>query len=299
MDQSPLQITNALRAPALEAGLPPPVPSGGVHIPRPSTPPLLLHHALLTRGRYRARLANSRDDIDRAQRLRWLAFIGKRQPDTGSPPPAQAGVDTDRFDDQCHHILIEDATTGQLVACFRAMIFATGSRIDDSYSAQFYDLTALRAFDGPMLEMGRFCIHPAWHDPDILRLAWGALTQIVDHNRIEMLFGCSSFSGTHWETYRDALATLTARHLAPPHWLPRIKAPKVLRFARMLAGHPPDRKSAAQTMPPLLKTYLLMGGWVSDHAVFDHDLDTLHVFTGLEIRGIPKARARALRMIAQ
>jgi L-ornithine Nalpha-acyltransferase len=49
------------------------------------------------------------------------------------------------------------------------------------------------------------------------------------------------------------------------------------------------------TMPPLLRTYLAMGGWVSDHAVVDRDLNTLHVFTGLEIRAIPPARARLLR----
>jgi L-ornithine Nalpha-acyltransferase len=48
------------------------------------------------------------------------------------------------------------------------------------------------------------------------------------------------------------------------------------------------------TMPPLLRSYLAMGGWVSDHAVVDRDLNTLHVFTGLEIRAIPEARARRL-----
>ena len=36
-------------------------------------------------------------------------------------------------------------------------------------------------------------------------------------------------------------------------------------------------------MPPLLRAYLLMG-WVSDHAVIDNKLNTLHVFTGLEVR---------------
>jgi putative hemolysin len=51
-------------------------------------------------------------------------------------------------------------------------------------------------------------------------------------------------------------------------------------------------------MPPLLRTYLAMGGWVSDHAVVDRDLGTLHVFTGLEIAAIPPGRARALRAVA-
>ena len=51
-------------------------------------------------------------------------------------------------------------------------------------------------------------------------------------------------------------------------------------------------------MPPLLRSYLVMGGWVSDHAVVDNDLNTLHVFTGLEISAIPPGRARLLRAAA-
>ena len=61
---------------------------------------------------------------------------------------------------------------------------------------------------------------------------------------------------------------------------------------------PRATQKAMAAMPPLLRTYLLMGGWVSNHAVVDHQLDTLHVFTGLEIRAIPPARARLLRAVA-
>jgi putative hemolysin len=50
-------------------------------------------------------------------------------------------------------------------------------------------------------------------------------------------------------------------------------------------------------MPPLLRTYLMMGGWVSDHAVVDRQMNTLHVFTGLEIGAIPAARKRLLRAL--
>ncbi|MEM9211400.1 MAG: ornithine-acyl-ACP acyltransferase, partial [Pseudomonadota bacterium] len=51
---------------------------------------------------------------------------------------------------------------------------------------------------------------------------------------------------------------------------------------------------ALRQIPPLLKTYLRMGGWVSDHAVIDRDLRTIHVFTGVEIAKIPPARRKAL-----
>jgi putative hemolysin len=47
-------------------------------------------------------------------------------------------------------------------------------------------------------------------------------------------------------------------------------------------------------MPPLLRAYLLMGGWVSDHAVIDKKLNTIHVFTGLEVSKIPNAKKRFL-----
>ncbi|MBK5932805.1 ornithine-acyl[acyl carrier protein] N-acyltransferase [Rhodovulum imhoffii] len=243
----------------------------------------------LRKGRYAARLAETPEDIRAAQRLRFVAFRAEKG------QPAVEGLDEDGFDALCHHVLVEDQRGGDLVCCFRLMPLRGGGEIGQSYSAQFYELSALQEFDGPMVEMGRFCIHPDWKDPDILRVAWGAMTRFVDEAGVEMLFGCSSFRGTEAEAYMDAFALLKDRHLAPSRWLPRVKAPNVFRFAQKLRLRKPDAKRAMRGMPPLLRSYLVMGGWVSDHAVVDRDLGTLHVFTGLEIRAIPPARKRLLR----
>lgn len=247
----------------------------------------------LRKGRYVARPADSAADIDAAQALRYASFVAAR----GLGLADHAGRDSDAFDARCTHILVEERTTGTLVCCFR-MLPLTGAEIGRSYSAQYYDLSNLADFDGPMVEMGRFCLHPDWHDPDILRVAWGAMTRFVDDTGVKLLFGCSSFDGASAEAHKDALAVLMARHLAPKRWLPRVKAPDVFRFARALRRFRPDARRAMLGMPPLLRTYLSMGGWVSDHAVVDHDLDTIHVFTGLEIATIPPARARLLRGVA-
>ena len=241
----------------------------------------------LTRGRYIARLAETPEDILRAQRLRHRCFIGEHD-----------GHDADHFDDVCQHVLVEDTRSGGLVCCFRLLPLASGSEIGKSYSAQYYELSSLGAFDGPMVEMGRFCIAPEVRDPDVLRVAWGAMTQYVDEAGVELLFGCSSFHGIEADSYVDAFDMLAERHLAPKRWLPKVKAPRVFRFASERLRRPLDRKAAMLRMPPLLKTYLVMGGWVSDHAVVDTDLNTLHVFTGLEIKAIPPARAKALRAVA-
>ncbi|MEM7544209.1 MAG: GNAT family N-acyltransferase [Pseudomonadota bacterium] len=243
------------------------------------------------RGAYQARLATSPEDVEAAQRLRFEAFIAHR--DGVAPRPGAS--DADHLDDACDHMLVEERRSGRLVCCFRMMPLRSGAEIDRCYSAQYYDLNALRDYPAPMVEMGRFCVLPGLTDPDILRVAWGAMTEYVDARGVEMLFGCSSFEGTEADAYRDAFALLKARHLAPKRWLPRVKAPKVFEFAKRLRIRRPDMKAALGKMPPLLRTYLMMGGWVSDHAVVDNDLNTLHVFTGLEIKRVPRARARLLR----
>lgn len=246
---------------------------------------MLLKTSVLPKGRYQVRTADTSQDIEDAQSLRTLAFH-------------MSSLDQDAFDAACHHVLIYDTWCGSLVCCFRMLTVEGAEGVAGSYAAQFYELSALDAFDGRMAEMGRFCTHPDWNDPDILRVAWGAMTTFVEANEIELLFGCSSFAGVETEQYLDAFAMLKARHLAPKRWLPKVKAPDVFRYAARLRRKP-DLKKAMLRMPPLLRTYLLMGGWVSDHAVVDHQMNTLHVFTGLEIGAIPATRKRLLRAVAQ
>ncbi|MFZ7090674.1 GNAT family N-acetyltransferase [Primorskyibacter sp. 2E233] len=239
----------------------------------------------LTKGRYRARIAQSAADLRAAQNLRGLAFHGGQ------------ARDCDDFDDLCEHILVEEVGSGTLVCCFRFLPIPHGREISSSYSAQYYELSSLEDFDGPMVEMGRFCLHPDWTDPDILRIAWGMMALYIDANGVELMFGCTSFTGTDARDYYDAFAMLKARHLAPTRWLPRVKAPTVFRFAQRLRRKP-DAQAAMLRMPPLLRTYLMMGGWVSDHAVVDAQMNTLHVFTGVEIAAIPPARKKLLRAVA-
>lgn len=235
--------------------------------------------------RYRARFAETPADIAAAQRLRHAAFI--------APTAAISrhnGRDIDALDPLCRHLLVE-RPGGEPVCTLRLLSLSGGDQIGQSYAARHYGLAAFAGFEGRLLEVGRFCLRPGTSDPDVLRVAWSAVVRLVDEEDVRLLFGCSSFRGTRPGAYRDAFALLRARHLAPRRWLPQVKAPQVVRFGR----HRPDAQAALRTMPPLLRFYLALGGWVSDHAVIDRDLDTLHVFTALETSAVPPARARFLR----
>ena len=235
----------------------------------------------LRKGRYRARFAADDRDVAAAQALRAAAF-------------SRNALDCDRFDALCEHVLIEVADSGELLCCFRLLPMA-GQRLDQSYSGQFYDLSALHDFPGELLELGRFCVKPGLFDADILRLAFAVVAQLVDARDVKLLLGCSSFSGTDPNAHAAAFAFLQANHLAPKGLGPRVRADEVVP----LKAQGFDRDAALRGLPPLLRSYLAMGGWVSDHAVVDRDLNTLHVFTAVEISSIPAERAETLRAVGR
>ena len=238
-------------------------------------------------GRYRARYASSQIDVLAAQSLRYQCFNLSNKDE----------LDVDDFDALCQHVLIENLETEKLICCYRILKFDSGKNISSSYSSQFYDLKVIENFTEPMIEVGRFCIDPEVNDPSVVLTAWAALAQIVNHNETELLFGCSSFEGIEKEKYFDSFALLRDRYMAPDHWRPKIKAAQVFCYSKDLI-YKVDKKKALLNMPPLLKTYLSMGAWVSDHAVVDLNMKTLHLFTGMEISKIPKSRKKFLLNLA-
>ena len=229
-------------------------------------------------GRYLARLAISTADVMACQSLRHRCFFGTD------------GQDADPFDRAWSHMMVEDGAGGPLVCTFR-LRESVSVEIINGYAGQFYDLEKLSKTDGPHIEIGRFCTDPATPDPHILRVAWGALTGIVDRCTATVLFGCTSFEGVDPLPYAGVIQKLAHQHLGPQELMPAQSAIETVMLDDVLGG------AEKRPMPPLLRTYLAMGGWVSDHAVIDRALHTLHVLTVVEIAKIPPARAKALRAL--
>lgn len=271
-------------------------------------------------GRLRVRLGEGPADIARARALRSRCF----RPSRPGPGPLRPAADADRFDALCAHLLVEDADSAALLACVRLIPFSSGAAIHIGYAAQFYDLQGLSRIPQAMLEVGRLCVRPGGGHADALRAIWIALTRIVDALEIGMMFGCVSFPGADPARHAEALGHLHRDHLAPERWRPGVRAARAVPLAGVVppagesSSHPLGRPSShpsspcsaaapgaagdarrvARALPPLLRGYLAMGGRVSDHAVIDPELDTLHVFIGVEVEAIPATRRRLLRAAA-
>lgn len=242
---------------------------------------------LLERGRYAVRAAATPGERAAVLALRARAF--------------RAGAeDADAQDADCLHLMVAPRAGGAPVAACRVLILGSGADFGRSYAARFYRVAGMAGVTRPMAEIGRFCVAPGVEDPDVIRLLWAALTLRLggsgqDGAGVAWLFGCASFPGADPARHGPALALLGARHALPDPW--RVEA--AAGTAVPLGTAPPGDEDAARAgLPPLLRSYLAMGARVGAEAAIDRDLDTIHVFTLLEVAAIPPARMAALRALA-
>ncbi len=133
------------------------------------------------------------------------------------------------------------------------------------------------------MEIGRLCVDQGNSDPFLLLAAFKYLRSIVSRRQIDFMFGCTSFVGADNPRHLAALNSLEKNQIASSSFPIKKKSSKVLDIKKNLIGTQ-DSKRADNLLPPLLRFYLSLGGRVSDHAVVDRDLDTLHVFTYVNLK---------------
>lgn len=250
--------------------------------PAPCLPEPAGFGAPLLRDGWVVRLAETRSDIAALLALRAQVFRRGAQ------------TDADPFDRNFHHLWI-GRDDGPPLATLRLRLHRSGPAILAGYAAQHHDLTALARLPGAALELGRLCRRPGLTHPDLMRLIWAGVARVADVAGVARLFGCASFRGADPLAHTPALALLAARHLGPPALRPLPRGGEHHGFASLR----PIGPVSPTVLPPLLRGYVSLGGWVGGHLVIDRDLDTCHVFTCVEVAAMPEPRKRLLRALAR
>jgi L-ornithine Nalpha-acyltransferase len=232
-------------------------------------------------GKLRVELAHTPVEHAAVQALRGIRFSRSGQPRD----------DMDRFDPHCAHLMVSDGADGALLATARVRVLANAADFASCYTAQAYDLAALALAYPRALELGRLCLATqAGAQPDVLRLMLAGITHLGQQGGAAVLLGCASFHGADPVLHGPALGWLARHHLGPEALRPRLCAPQTYALSDWHAHAACDGRG----VPALLRMYLGLGGWVSDHAVIDHDLDTVHILVAVPVDRIPAARLRAL-----
>jgi putative hemolysin len=230
-------------------------------------------------GNLIARLARSPAEIDAAQALRYRVFFEEMD-----AVPFEENIvrkrDFDRFDEFCDHLLVinRDRTDVQegVVGTYRLLRRSVARHHGGFYSADEYDIAPILTLDGEIMELGRSCVDPESRTRHTMQLLWQAIAAYVNKFEIQMMFGCASLPGSDPSAQRLALAYLHHFHAAPKSFRPRALTERYVDM-NCLPKNQIDTRKALAALPPLIKGYLRLGGFIGDGAVIDPQFNTTDV----------------------
>ena len=224
------------------------------------------------------RLARSDEEIEAAQRLRYRVFYDEMgaQP---TPDMAQVKRDFDSFDAVCDHLLVIDGAVGEgaagVVGTYRLQQ-RENPRFERFYTAGEYDVSKIDNFPGRVLELGRSCVDSGHRTRAVMQLLWQGIAGYVIKRKIDLMFGCASLPGIDPQALAVPLSYLYHYHLAPEEMRPRA-LPSLYTRMDILPNNAVGLRRAVAELPPLIKGYLRLGGFVGDGAVIDHQFNTTDV----------------------
>lgn len=221
--------------------------------------------------RYTLLLSSEPDLIVAAQRLRYQVF--STEPGFAMSADA-AGLDADRFDEFCDHLLVRDDDSGELVGCYRMLPPPGAIAAGGLYTATEFDVSALDALRPSLVEMGRAVVRPDHRNGAVVLLMWGGILAYLDRCGYDYVAGCVSVpthpegAGKPGQLVRGVRDVVLRRYAAPPELTVHPYRPVVLDGRCLDDIGPPDR-TATSLLPPLMRGYLRLGAQVCGEPAHD------------------------------
>jgi putative hemolysin len=258
---------------------------GFVDLPAGGSAGLLTPHICAELGKYQIRLAMSEAERDAACRLRFKVFnleLGE-----GLISSYSTGLDKDRFDYVCNHLIVEDRSSGEVVGTYRMQSGSEACKHWGYYSAQEFDFAPYEAVRDQVLELGRASIDCDHRTSEVLTLLWRGIAQYCRCSGLRYLIGCSSLNSQDpaegWAIYEQLIPFLAAAEFRTQPTTSYLLPPG--------NGQPENHPR----IPRLLKTYIGVGARICGEPAWDREFGTIDFLTLLDLRQLtPAARNRFL-----
>jgi putative hemolysin len=225
-------------------------------------------------------LAQSVADLTECQRLRFQVF--NRELGEGLAASERIGLDRDRFDWVCDHLMVRDVSTGVLVGTYRMQ---TGYRAQGNlgyYSEQLFEFAPFELIRGELLELGRACVHSDYRNTTALGMLWKGIASYAALCNARYMIGCSSITSQDENEGVALYEELGEKYLAPEDFRTQPKAPH-----RCLAGEGTLR-GATPDPPRLFRAYLDISARLCGPPAIDREFGTIDFLTLLDLQAIPQ-----------
>ncbi len=243
-------------------------------------------------GALEVRLATTKQEVRRAQRLRYRVFFEEG----GAKPDAAARLvrrDVCRFDRVCDHLIVVDNAAPRadgaatVVGAYRLLRGDAAAANFGFYSAGEFDIASLvaRHPGARLLELGRSCVAPGYRGKRTLEVLWRGIWAYARHHRIDVMFGCASFPGADPAAHAAALRFLGGGSGADALWDVRALPGRAIERPPA-EDEPIDPRAAIRALPPLIKGYWRLGARFGSQAVVDANFDAVDVLAVLPVAEI-------------
>jgi L-ornithine Nalpha-acyltransferase len=248
-------------------------------------------------GSLELRLATTRKDIRRAQKLRYKVFY-EEMGAVPSPTQKLSRRDKDAFDRVCDHLLVYDMAhvshtlkrpKPRVVGTYRLLRQDVAERNFGFYSAAEFDIAPLiqRHPGLRFLELGRSCVLKPYRTKKTVELLWQGIWAYVLHHRMDVMFGCASLEGTDPISIREELAFLHEHANASGEWRAAARPDRIVPMD-LMPTKKLDQRRALAALPPLVKGYLRLGCRIGEGAVIDRQFGTTDILIVLPVSHIDK-----------
>lgn len=238
-------------------------------------------------GNYRVSFARKPEELEAAQRLRFEVFnleLGE-----GLEESYASGLDRDRFDPVCHHLLVTHLPTGQVVGTYRMQTSAMAERYGGFYSADEFTLDRLPPeVTGNAVEVGRACVGREFRNRHVLFQLWKGLAAYLTHTRKRYLFGCCSLTsqdpveGKHVMDFLTGRGCVDARHGVRPQ-------PGWECYPEGYRPEPAEPASEVR-LPKLFNLYMRIGAKVCGEPAIDRLFKTIDYFVLFDLDDLDAQR---------
>lgn len=222
-----------------------------------------------TEPRYSLLLSTDPTLIESAQRLRYDVFSNE----PGFALTGQdAGLDVDRFDEHCDHLLVREDHSGELVGCYR-MLSPTGAvAAGGLYTATEFDIRALDTLRPSLVEMGRAVVRDDHRNGAVVLLMWAGILAYLDRCGYDYVTGCVSVpvegdGGPPGSQIRGVRDFVLRRYAAAPEYRTHPHRPVIIDGRTLDEISPPARPA----IPPLMRGYLRLGARICGEPAHDPD----------------------------
>jgi len=217
--------------------------------------------------RFSVRLAGSAKEIEQCLRLRYRVFAQEMGASLSSN---SEGLDQDRFDEFCKHLMVFDNESGNVIATTRLLVSEDAKTSGYFYSETEFNLELILNQPGRFLEVGRTCIDPVSRKGAVLAILWQGIADFVLQKKVDYLIGCASISLSHGDTYISSIMHILRKKYLSANDL-RVNPLIPLRINRELADD-------SIALPTLLKGYLRQGAMICGEPHWDAEFNVADVF---------------------